>query len=52
MDCAKAIREMNGKYLGTRPMKISKSTWKDRDIQEVKKKDHKKRKMQESLGLI
>lgn len=35
MDCAKAIREMNGKYLGSRPMKIRKSTWKDRDLDEV-----------------
>ena len=51
MDCAKAIREQNGKYLGTRPMKILRSDWKDRDIKEVKKKDNKKRKMKESLGL-
>ena len=36
MDCAKAIREMNNKYLGTRPMKIRKSTWKDRDIEEAR----------------
>eukprot|EP01041_Mallomonas_annulata_P004877 gene4877-9724_t len=33
-EAAKAIREKNGKYLGNRPMKISKSTWKDRDIKE------------------
>lgn len=52
MDCAKAIREMQGKYLGTRPMKITKSSWKDRDIQEVQKKEKKKRKMEESLGLV
>lgn len=52
MDCAKAIREMNGKYIGTRPMKIRKSTWKDRDIKEVSKKETKKRKMEESLGLV
>lgn len=51
-EAAKAIREKNGKYLGNRPMKISKSTWKDRDIKEVKKKDKKKRKLQESLGLV
>jgi hypothetical protein len=51
MDCAKAIREMNGKYLGTRPMKIRKSTWKDRDIKEVHKKENKKRKMEQKLGL-
>lgn len=31
----KALREQNGKYLGNRPMKISKSSWKDRDVKEV-----------------
>lgn len=33
----KALREQNGKYLGNRPMKISKSTWKERDAKEVSK---------------
>jgi hypothetical protein len=42
---------MNGKYLGTRPMKITKSNWKDRDVKEVRKKEDKKRKLKESLGL-
>lgn len=51
MDCAKAIREMNGKYLGPRPMKVTKSTWNERDIKEANKKDKKKRKMYQSLGL-
>lgn len=51
MDCAKAIREMDGKYCGSRPMKITKSTWKDREIKEVRKKETKKRKMIEALGL-
>lgn len=51
MDCAKAIREQNGKYLGPRPMKITKSTWKERDLKEVKKKENKKRKMMQDLGL-
>ncbi|KAJ1396321.1 hypothetical protein B484DRAFT_407363, partial [Ochromonadaceae sp. CCMP2298] len=51
MDCARAIREQQGKYLATRPMKIRKSTWKDKDIKEVKKKETKKRRMEESLGL-
>ncbi|CAN0163492.1 unnamed protein product [Laminaria digitata] len=35
MDMLKALREQNGKYLGNRPMKISKSSWKDRDVKEV-----------------
>ena len=26
-----------GKYCGNRPMKLRKSTWKDRDVEEVKK---------------
>ncbi len=34
-DMMKALREQNGKYLGNRPMKLHKSTWKDRDIKEV-----------------
>lgn len=32
-------------------MTIKKSTWKDKDIKEVHKKEQKKRKFQESLGL-
>lgn len=51
MDCAKALREMNGKYCGARPMKISKSTWQERDLGVSKKKETKKRKADEALGL-
>ncbi|KAF5192513.1 Rna-binding protein [Thalictrum thalictroides] len=29
-DCAAALKEMNGKYVGTRPVKLRKSTWKER----------------------
>ena len=32
-------------------MKIRKSTWNERNMEEVKKKENKKRKIQESLGL-
>lgn len=31
-------------------MKLTKSTWKDRDIKEVKKKEKKKKKMLQSMG--
>ncbi|KAJ1912280.1 hypothetical protein H4219_005662 [Mycoemilia scoparia] len=31
-DFIKAMREMNGKYVGNRPMKLRKSDWKDRNI--------------------
>lgn len=48
-DFMKALREMNGKYIGNRPVKLRKSTWKDRDAGVVKKKERKK-KSQGHLG--
>jgi RNA recognition motif-containing protein len=51
MDCAKALREQNGKYLGSRPMAIKKADWKKRDMGEVKKKEKKKVKLAQDLGL-
>jgi len=44
-DFMKAMREMNGKYVGNRPIKLKKSTWKDRNIDVVKKKEQEKAKM-------
>jgi RNA recognition motif-containing protein len=37
-DFMQAMREMNGKYIGSRPVRLKKSTWKDRSFIEVKKK--------------
>mmetsp|Transcript_87835 Transcript_87835/g.250248 ORF Transcript_87835/g.250248 Transcript_87835/m.250248 type:complete len:278 (+) Transcript_87835:477-1310(+) len=51
-DCAKALREMNGKYVGNRPVKIKKSAWKDRDIGVVRKKDKQEKKRKAKLGLL
>lgn len=31
-DFTRAIKELNGKYVGSRPIKLSKSNWKDRNI--------------------
>ncbi|KAJ3299296.1 hypothetical protein HK104_009415 [Borealophlyctis nickersoniae] len=31
-DFVKALREMNGKYVGNRPIKLRKSTWQDRTV--------------------
>eukprot|EP00878_Enallax_costatus_P008685 GHUV01009079.1.p1 GENE.GHUV01009079.1~~GHUV01009079.1.p1 ORF type:complete len:303 (+),score=112.19 GHUV01009079.1:37-909(+) len=31
-DFAKALKEMNGKYIGNRPCKLSKSTWNERSL--------------------
>jgi len=46
-DCAKAIREMDQSWLGSRPIKVKLSEWKDRDWKEVQKKNkyEKSRKM-------
>ncbi|KAJ0395996.1 hypothetical protein P43SY_000769 [Pythium insidiosum] len=43
-DCVKAMREMNGKYIGNRPVKIQKSRWQDRNIDVARKKAKKKNK--------
>lgn len=44
-DFIKAMREMDGKYVGNRPIKLRKSTWRDRNIEIVKKKESEKAKM-------
>ncbi|SAL95877.1 hypothetical protein [Absidia glauca] len=38
-DFVKAWREMNGKYVGNRPIKLRKSTWKDRNAESKFKKE-------------
>jgi RNA recognition motif-containing protein len=37
-DCARAIREMDQSWLGSRPLKVKLSEWKDREWKEVVKK--------------
>ncbi|KAI4877303.1 hypothetical protein NFI96_024499, partial [Prochilodus magdalenae] len=44
-DYVRAMREMNGKYVGSRPIKLRKSTWKDRNIDIVRKKQKEKKKL-------
>lgn len=41
-DFTKAMKEMNGRYVGSRPIKLRKSTWKSRCIDIVKKKEKEK----------
>lgn len=43
-DYMRAMKEMDGKYLGSRPIKLRKSTWKDRSLEMVKKKQKEKAK--------
>jgi len=45
-DFTKAMREMDGKYVGSRPIKLRKSNWKDRNIDIVKTKQ----KLKQSMG--
>jgi len=42
------MKEMDGKYVGNRPIKLRKSNWKDRNLDIVKKKTKEKKK----LGLL
>ena len=44
-DFTRAMREMNGKYVGSRPIKMRKSNWKDRNIEVVKHKIKEKQRM-------
>ncbi|KAL0267306.1 UNVERIFIED_CONTAM: hypothetical protein PYX00_009616 [Menopon gallinae] len=41
-DFIKAMKEMNGRYVGSRPIKLRKSTWKSRSLETVKKKEKEK----------
>ena len=47
-DFIRAMREMNGKYVGSRPIKLRKSCWRDRSLDQVKKKTKERQK----LGLL
>ncbi|KAJ9574379.1 hypothetical protein L9F63_025971, partial [Diploptera punctata] len=38
-DFIKAMKEMNGRYVGSRPIKLRKSTWRARNIDTVRKKE-------------
>uniref|UniRef100_A0A3B4X8S8 RNA-binding protein 42 n=1 Tax=Seriola lalandi dorsalis TaxID=1841481 RepID=A0A3B4X8S8_SERLL len=44
-DYVRAMREMNGKYVGSRPIKLRKSMWKDRNMEVVRKKQKEKKKL-------
>ncbi|VDK72985.1 unnamed protein product [Litomosoides sigmodontis] len=44
-DFVRACREMDGKYVGNRPIKLRKSNWKDRNMDIVKKKKKQKQKL-------
>jgi RNA recognition motif. (a.k.a. RRM, RBD, or RNP domain) len=43
LECAQALREMDQSWLGGRPIRIKRSHWKDRELQERNKKKKQKR---------
>ncbi|CAI5444113.1 unnamed protein product [Caenorhabditis angaria] len=47
-DYIRAMREMDGKYVGNRPIKLRKSSWKDRNMDVIKQK----RKQKKELGIL
>lgn len=51
-DAIKCLREMHGKYVGNRPVKLTKSKWQDRDVGAVKKEQKKEKKRKQALGLL
>ncbi|XP_011315494.1 RNA-binding protein 42 [Fopius arisanus] len=48
-DFIKAMKEMNGRYVGSRPIKLRKSSWKQRNLETVRKKEKEK---QALIGLL
>jgi len=52
LECARAIREMDQTWLGSRPVRIKRSTWKDRDVKQVRKQQKNKKNHQRKMGLL
>ena len=52
IDCAKALREMDQTWLGSRPIRIKRSTWKDRELKHVRKNEKRSKKHQKKRGLL
>ena len=48
-DYLKATKEFNGKYVGSRPIKLARSKWEKRQFTEVSKEEKKKRKLEKIL---
>ena len=51
LDCAKAIRETDQTWLGSRPIRVKRSDWKDRNLNQVLKQNKKQEKKRKRLGL-
>lgn len=49
-DFIKAMKEFDGRYVGSRPIKLRKSTWKQRGIEERRKKEAEKKALLELIN--
>ncbi|XP_011197111.1 RNA-binding protein 42 [Zeugodacus cucurbitae] len=49
-DFIRAMKEMDGRYVGSRPIKLRKSTWKQRSLDIVKKKEREKQLLLQSFN--
>uniref|UniRef100_A0A1A9WJL4 RNA-binding protein 42 n=1 Tax=Glossina brevipalpis TaxID=37001 RepID=A0A1A9WJL4_9MUSC len=49
-DFIKAMKEMDGRYVGSRPIKLRKSTWRQRSLDIVKKKEREKQLLLQQFG--
>lgn len=50
LECARAIRETDQTWLGSRPIRVKRSDWQERDFKTVKKKQKKDMKLQKRMG--
>jgi hypothetical protein len=50
LDCAKAIREQDQAWLGSRPVRVKRSDWQERNKSTVRKKHNKEKKQQKKRG--
>lgn len=48
-DFIRAMKEMDGRYVGSRPIKLRKSTWKQRSLDVVKKKEKEKQTLLQAM---
>ena len=51
-DCAKCLREMHGKYIGNRPIKLTKSKWQEREVKSVRAHEKGEKRKKKALGLL
>ena len=52
LECAKALRELDQSWLGSRPCRLKRSSWKDRELGNVRKDKKKQKKQQKRMGLL